>query len=111
MPIAQYENEATSTLEELCKTIIGTAGIVLTLLWTLGDHNKPPPTAAVTATYALVASILFSLLALQFVITKRMNDEAQIARSKLVGGIFFLAWISFLVGSVALLFAILHSHA
>jgi amino acid permease len=101
------QSEAAKTVEELCKTLVATAGLILTLLWTLAGNNPPAPIIA--ATVLLVVSIAASLLAVQFIVSKRQrNDSALTGGSVGIG--FFIAWITFLVGTVLLLVAIFSRH-
>ncbi len=105
-------DEATRSVEDTCNTIVGTAGIILTLLWTVAQRYSVPnsvPRVLITirvASALLVLSILAGLAARQFIISARQRKSADVAGEFTVQMSFLCAWLTFFFGNFALLVAI-----
>lgn len=104
------DEKALDMIGELFKTIIATAGIVLTLLWGLLEPNIDPTRLFWTkvCSVVLLIAITCALLGLQFMVSALQNKVARVSRDGLVAACFFSSWISFLGGCVLLIVAIYH---
>jgi hypothetical protein len=102
------DDKPTKNVEELFKTMITTAGIMLPLLWgltqrqTIGNVITTIRIASITLMVSIVASILGS----QFIVTKLENKVSNITKQKTVAYSFLVAWLSFIVGGVLVIVAI-----
>jgi hypothetical protein len=100
--------QATKSIEELFKTLITTAGIILALLWELGKHDGSTATSSLIrwSSICLLISIFASILGCQFIITERMRGSLNIPKEASVAYSSLAAWIAFLAGMILLAFAI-----
>lgn len=104
------EEKALKTIEELCKTLITTAGIMLALLWGLtqkGQLSQEVIFVIRGSSIFLVISITCSLLGLQFIVS-RLQDTSTGDGSKngWVDLCFWAGWITFLCGSIGVIVSI-----
>jgi hypothetical protein len=101
---------ATDLVGELFKLLPATAGIMLALIWGLADKNTPKSDvldAIRLASIALVVTILLSLLGLQFMVSALQGDaNAKAGDKPTVMVCFFIAWISFILGSGAVIWSL-----
>ena len=102
------DNEPVKNVQELFKTMITTAGIMLPLLW--GLTQRTTSTTIVTtiriASIIFLVSIVVSLLGCQFIVTKLENNATNITKQKTVAFSFLVAWASFILGGVLVIVAI-----
>lgn len=101
--------KATDFVGELLKLLPPTAGIMLALIWGLADRKNPPHdvlTAIRISSILLVVSILSSLAGLQFMVSELQRDNQDAASAGTVQLCFFLAWISFVLGSAAVIWSL-----
>jgi hypothetical protein len=95
-------------VEDLFRTIITTAGVMLPLLWGLTQRQLSPSAMATIrwASIFFMIAIVGSLIGCQFIVTHLENDVADISKRKSVAFSFLTAWISFLIGSFMVIVAI-----
>jgi hypothetical protein len=101
--------KATDLVGEIFKLMPATAGIMLALIWGLADRATPSHsvlTAIRIASIILVVSIFLSLLGLQFTVTELQNGKEDAASKWTVQVCFFGAWITFIAGSVAVIWGL-----
>ena len=116
MSIASNQNpngdEARKSVEELFKTVITAAGLILTLLWGLTQRPVDPGVLRLvqSASLALVFSIIMALLGLQFIVSALERGQSAITRKPTVAISFLLAWVTFIVGCVILALSIFKVH-
>jgi hypothetical protein len=95
------ENQAVTAVAELLKLIPAVSGVMLGLVWGLAEGASPDVLDAIrAASVLLVASIFFSLLGLQFIVSALQKGSSNIAGKGTVQLSFLFAWISFLIGCV-----------
>ncbi|HEV2855190.1 MAG TPA: hypothetical protein VHC97_20520 [Thermoanaerobaculia bacterium] len=101
------DEKATDTVAELLKTIIATAGIILTLLWGFLGSNPSQGRLCWTkiSSIVLLVSIALALLGLQFMVSALQRKEAEVSKDSLVALCFLGSWISFLAGCGLLMVA------
>lgn len=100
---------ATQLVGELLKLLPTTSGIMLALIWGLANREKPPHdvlTATRVASILLVATILLSLLGLQFLVSELEKDNTHASSRGAVQVCFFVAWVSFIAGSIAVIWSL-----
>lgn len=104
------DEKALDTIGELFKTIIATAGIVLTLLWGLLEPNIDPARLLWTKVCSVILLIAIgcALLGLQFVVSALQGEVAKVSKDGRVAACFLSSWVSFLGGCVLLIVAIYH---
>ena len=102
------DEKATDLVAELLKTIIATAGIILTLLWGfLGpDISQGRLCWTRLSSVVLLISIALALLGLQFMVSALQRQCTEISKDGLVALCFLGSWISFLVGCGFLMVAL-----
>lgn len=103
------KDPATESVEEILKTLIGTSGVMLALLWgLLSGKALPAATREIIrhASVILVATVAVALLDLQFIVSALQKGTAQPAKGKTVAFLFLVAWVAFCVGCVFLIRAI-----
>jgi hypothetical protein len=107
-PMPDSNDRATLAVEELLKTIVATAGIMLTLLWGLTQKTLSPPVLGTIqwASLLLVISIGLSILAYQFIVSHLQRNTANITGKGAVPFCFFVAWFALLVGCTLVVVAI-----
>ena len=106
---SKTNNEAArKSVEDLLKTIIGTAGIMLAVLWGLATHSGAASVITIIrrASMVLVFSMVCALLALQFIVSQLEKGASQITKQRKVAWTFAVAWVSFIVGCVLVILAI-----
>ncbi len=99
---------ARKSVEDLLKTIIATAGIMLALLWGLATHSGAASVIAIIrfASIVLVLSIASALLGLQFIVSQLEKNANRITKQGKVALMFVFAWVSFISGCVLVIVAI-----
>jgi hypothetical protein len=102
------DDKPTKNVEELFKTIITTAGIMLPLLWGLTQRQTIGNviTTIRIASITLMVSIVASILGCQFIVTKLENKTSNITKQTTVAYSFLVAWLSFILGGVLVIVAI-----
>jgi hypothetical protein len=100
---------ATQLVGELFKLLPTTSGIMLALIWGLADRKAPPHdvlTATRVTSILLVATILLSLLGLQFLVSELQRDNANASGKGTVQLCFFLALVGFIAGSAGVIWSL-----
>jgi hypothetical protein len=101
--------KATDLVGEIFKLMPATAGIMLALIWGLADRATPSQSvldAIRVASIILVVSIILSLAGLQFTVAELQNGNENAASKTSVQVCFVLAWITFIVGSAAVVWSL-----
>lgn len=101
--------KATDLVGGIFKLLPATSGIMLALIWGLVDFKTPFEnilTVITVASMILGGSILLSLLGLQFMVSALRRGNADASSKTLVQVCFFGAWITFIAGSVAVIWSL-----
>jgi hypothetical protein len=114
--VIAIDDNARKSIEELLKILIATSGVILTLLWGLTQRtsliNKDIFRTIRLSSFILVIAIAAAFFSYQFSITglhknlkavKEGRLRNEISTSRIIGGLFFISWVSFLVACAFLL--------
>lgn len=104
------DDSATKSVEEILKTLIATSGIMLALLWGLTQKTLPHEILVLIrhASIVLIISIISCLLGMQFIVSAFQSNVEKPAKLKRVAVSFFIGWVSFIGGCIAVIYAIYH---
>lgn len=103
------EDAANQLVVELFKLLPGTSGIMLALIWGLADKTPPPHAVLISirvASIILVATIVASLVGLQFMVSALQRQGGTGSRDAAVSICFSVAWVSFIAGCIAVIWSL-----